>query len=88
MMNVPGNQPAAWPLSLSARGTTVIVQEIRGGRKMRQRLLDLGLNQGAEVQVLKNDRPGPLIIAVKRDGRLGVDRNMSQRIMVRPKSNQ
>ncbi len=49
---------------------------------MRQRLMDLGLNQGARIRIIKNEMPGPLIIAVKKDGRLALGRGMSQKIMV------
>ncbi len=70
------------PLALVAPGDTVAVYDVQGGRKLRQRLLDLGLNQGAKVRVLKNDIPGPLIVAVKEDGRLALGRSMTQKILV------
>lgn len=70
------------PLGLTSQGETVLIEEIRGRKKMRQRLMDLGLNQGAYIRVIKNEMPGPLIIAVKEDGRLALGRGMSQKIMV------
>ncbi|PID86046.1 MAG: hypothetical protein CSA11_11480 [Chloroflexi bacterium] len=70
------------PLSLTPQGETVLIEQIRGGKKMRQRLMDLGLNQGARIRIIKNEMPGPLIIAVKKDGRLALGRGMSQKIMV------
>jgi ferrous iron transport protein A len=72
----------AVPLSLATRGQTVIIQHIRGGRRLRQRLLDLGLNQGARIRVLKNEMTGPLIVAVKEDGRLALGRSMTHHILV------
>lgn len=72
------------PLSLASRGQTVIVRQINGGRSLRQRLFDLGLNQGAEVQILKNEMPHPMIISVKKDGRLALGRNMTHHILVTP----
>ena len=39
-------------------GENVIIDGFRGGRKLRQRLLDLGLNQGARVRVIKNEMHG------------------------------
>jgi Fe2+ transport system protein FeoA len=71
-----------FPLALASQGEQVIIDEFRGGRKLRQRLLDLGLNQGASVRVIKNEMHGPLIIAVKEDGRLALGRGMSHHIMV------
>jgi ferrous iron transport protein A len=77
-------QAQAMPLSMAARGERVVISQIRGGRKLRQRLLDLGLNPGACVRVLNNERHGPLILAVKEDGRLALGRGMAHQIMVTP----
>lgn len=60
----------------------MVVEDVRGGRKMRQRLHDLGMNQGSHIRVIKNEMPGPLIVSVKEDGRLAVGRGMSNRILV------
>jgi Fe2+ transport system protein FeoA len=80
------SQPAM-PLSLAARGQTVIIHQINGGRSLRQRLFDLGLNQGAQVQILKNEMPHPLIVSVKKDGRLALGRSMTHHILVTPAEN-
>jgi Fe2+ transport system protein FeoA len=71
-----------FPLAMVSQGENVIIEGFRGGRKLRQRLLDLGLNQGARVRVIKNEMNGPLIIAVKEDGRLALGRGMSHHVMV------
>jgi ferrous iron transport protein A len=76
------------PLSMMRSGATAIVQEIRGGRKMRQRLVDMGLHQGAVITILRNDISGPLIIAVKEDGRLALGRGMAHHILVTDKLDQ
>lgn len=70
------------PLSLVATGQVVTVQQVNGGRSLRQRLFDLGLNHGAVVQVVQNDMVGPMILAVKEDGRLAVGRGMTHHILV------
>ncbi len=70
------------PLSMVSTGQTVIIKDIRGGLRIRRRLLDLGLNHGARVRVVKNQMTGPMIVAVKDDGRLAVGRGMSHHIMV------
>lgn len=75
------NQPTM-PLSFVPSGSWVQIREIRGGHRLRQRLYALGLNQGASVRVLKNDVTGPLILAVKDDGRLALGRGMAYHILV------
>lgn len=77
-------QQPAMPLSMVARGESVVVTQINGGGAVRQRLQDLGLNQGAHIRVLKNEAPGPLIIAVKEDGRLALGRGLTHHILVTP----
>jgi ferrous iron transport protein A len=76
------------PLGLVPGGQSVTVQDIRGGQKLQQRLRDLGLNRGASIRVLKNDAPGPLILAVKEDSRLALGRGMAFHILVTVNANQ
>lgn len=78
------SQERMLPLSLVSQGENVVVRQIRGGRELRQRLLDLGLHPGARIRVVKNEQPGPLIIAVKQDGRLALGRGMCHKILVAP----
>ncbi len=73
---------AAMPLAMAVAGDSVVVQHIRGGKKMRARLFDLGLNINARIRVLKNDPRGPLILAVKEDGRFALGKGMAQHILV------
>jgi ferrous iron transport protein A len=75
-------QARALPLSLVAQGESATVHEVHGGRDLRQRLFDLGLHHGAHIRVVKNEHPGPLIIAVKQDGRLALGRGMCHKILV------
>ena len=70
------------PLSLVSSGKQVKVLQIRGGKKFTARLRDLGLNQNATIRIIKNDLTGPLIIAVKNDGRLAIGRGQAGRILV------
>lgn len=70
------------PLTFVSGGTTVKIRAIRGGHRLKQRLYDIGLNQGASVRVIKNDTTGPLILAVKADGRLALGRGMAHHILV------
>ena len=70
------------PLSLVSSGMTAKILEVRGGRKLKNRLLNLGLNIGSEIHVIKNDVSGPLILAVKEDSRLALGRGMANQIQV------
>lgn len=86
-VNIPLNVKEAptgpmMPLTMVNRGEAAIVRKVKGCGTVRQRLLDLGLNPGAKVQVLKNESSGPMIVAVKGDGRLALGRKMSHRVMV------
>jgi Fe2+ transport system protein FeoA len=69
------------PLAMVAPGEEARLTAIRGGRRMRKRLADLGLNLGLTVRVMQRDQHGPLILAVK-DARLALGRGIAHRIMV------
>lgn len=56
---------------------------IEGGRRMKQRLADLGLNQGTTIRILNDSGHGALILAVK-DSRLAIGRGMANKIEVEP----
>jgi ferrous iron transport protein A len=69
------------PLAMVAPGEEVRLIAIRGGRRMRKRLADLGLNPGLTVRVIQHDGHGPLIVAVK-DSRMALGRGLAHSIMV------
>lgn len=77
------SQQAAMPLALAPVGQDVCLVGIHGGRHIRRRLADLGLNPGMKVRVVSSGEGGPLILAVK-DSRLALGRGMAFRVMVRP----
>ena len=70
-------------LNMAAPNQDVRVVAINGGLKMKQRLADLGLNQGATIRVLNDSGHGALILAVK-DSRLAIWRGMAHKILVEP----
>lgn len=80
----PDPTSPAMPLSMASQGQTVTITQVNGGQMLRQRLLDLGLNLGARVHIVKNEMTGPLILAVKEDGRLALGRGMTQHVLVTP----
>ncbi len=70
-----------FPLSAAPCGRCVRLVAIEGGRTLRKRLAELGLNPGAEVRVVHR-HGGPLILAVKGDARMALGRGMAHQILV------
>jgi Fe2+ transport system protein FeoA len=70
-------------LNMAALNQDLRVVGIEGGLRMKQRLADLGLNQGETIRVLHDSGHGALILAVK-DSRLAIGRGMANRILVEP----
>ncbi len=69
------------PLAMIAEGEDVQLVNIIGGRVLRKRLADLGLNPGMSLKVVQVDPQGPMILAVK-DSRIALGRGMAQKVMV------
>lgn len=69
------------PLAMIAEGENVQLVNIIGGRVLRKRLADLGLNPGMSLKVIQVDPQGPMILAVK-DSRIAMGRGMAQKVMV------
>lgn len=80
----PHHDAPAMPLNAVPSGTTVALVRIRECPKLRRRLADLGLTVGLPVRVVQNHFTGPLILAVKEDGRLAIGRQMAHKIWVCP----
>jgi len=72
------------PLSMVSPGEDVRLVAIRGGRRVRKRLADLGLTPGTILRVVQAGFHGPLIVAFKDDARLALGRGMAHKIMVEP----
>jgi len=68
-------------LAMASPGEEVRLIAIHGGRRMRKRLADLGLNIGMTVRILQRNGHGPLLLAVK-DSRLALGRGMAHKIRV------
>lgn len=58
-----------------------VIIDIRGGRGLMRRLIDMGLTFGTKVRVLKSGGPGPTLIEV-RGTRLALGRGVAMKIMV------
>jgi len=73
------------PLTMIPPGKEVTLIAIRGGRGLRRRLTDMGMNEGIRLRVIQTQPPGPCIIAVGNT-RLVLGHGMAQKIMVQPVS--
>lgn len=72
----------ALPLCHAEKGEKMKICGHIGGGDLQRRLSDMGLNSGAEVEVLSNGS-GPVIVACK-GCRLALGRGMSEKVMVEP----
>lgn len=71
------------PLNFFNVGEKGIVDSIVGGKGIVKRLISMGLNKGARVEVVRNDN-GPMVIALE-GCKIAVGRGVAQKIMVSPK---
>ena len=69
------------PLAVVSPGTKVRIVSIIGGRGVRAHLFNIGLDEGVEIEVLKQGAPGPFLIAIK-ETRLAIGHGVAQKIMV------
>lgn len=72
------------PLNMALPGETVELVEIRGGRRLRKRLADLGLCIGMHVRIIQGNSSGPMLLAFKEDARLAVGSGIAHKIIVSP----
>lgn len=61
-------------------GVKGVVKDIRGGRKSRSRLSDLGIIKDAKIKVVQNSN-GPLIISLG-DNKVALGFGMANKVMV------
>ena len=78
------SQTKTYPLTFAKRGESVILKEVRAGKRLRKRLGEIGLNPGMTVRIVQPGTHGPIIVAVTNDSRLAVGQGMAQKIMVTP----
>lgn len=74
-------RPSTIPLTMATPGERIRIVDFLGGRGMQRRLASMGLNQGAEVEVIKSSGPGPLIV-VSRESRIALGYGMARQILV------
>jgi len=62
-------------------GSKLRITGLYGGRSFREKLSELGLFEGAEVEVIKNDFSGPIILKVF-DSKIAIGRGQAQKTYV------
>lgn len=70
-----------FPLSKATPGKEVLLQSITGGRSLKARLTDMGLNEGMKLKVLQAHRMGPCVV-LAGSTRLVLGHGMAQKILV------
>jgi len=81
MVQVHGRRTGAMSLATVESGRKVRISSISGGRGLRQRLCDLGLYEGATIEVVRNDISGPILLKVL-DSRIVIGRGQAHKIMI------
>lgn len=71
-----------FPLSNVKEGSKVRVVGIIGGRGLTRRLMEIGILPGTEIEVVKNNCPGPMIIKNEIIGSLCIGYGMASKILV------
>ena len=69
------------PLIMLPEGVQATVVEVHGGRGLCRRLAEMGFNVGDRVRMIKNHRPGPVMVEVK-DSRVALGRGVTMKIIV------
>lgn len=69
------------PLNAIGIGKYAEVNNLDGGELMGKKLMEMGVNKGVILEIIRNDA-GPLIIKVG-ETRLVLGRGMAQKVMVR-----
>jgi ferrous iron transport protein A len=69
------------PLTMVGTGKEVVLSAITGGKRLRQRLTDMGLTKGRTFKLIQSFKPGPCIIRIG-DTRLVLGHGMCRKIMV------
>ncbi len=68
------------PLTMAASGEILKLVKITAGRRLRRRLIELGLTPGTELAIVQNNG-GAMLLSV-RDTRLALGKGMAHKIFV------
>lgn len=69
------------PLTMGTPGESLIIVEMRAGKRARSRLNSLGLNPGDKVEIVNNNNDGRLVIG-HNNTRIAIGRGIGEKILV------
>ncbi|MEO1509968.1 MAG: FeoA family protein, partial [Cyanobacteria bacterium J06633_23] len=72
---------AQLPLAMTSVGDRIWIVQIKGGRRMRRRLIDVGIVEGSEATVISRTESGSVIVALQ-GGRIGLGAGMAHQVIV------
>ncbi len=70
-----------FPLAMTPPGSEVVVAEIRAGRGLSRKLMEMGFLPGTKVRVLMNG-PGPVLVELM-GSRVALGHGIAMKILVR-----
>lgn len=76
-----GNTESSFPLALASPGEQVRLVLIRGGAKMKERLLSMGLQVDDTFEIVQSGEKGAVLVA-KDENRFMLGGGMAQKIYV------
>lgn len=74
-------QTPTMPLATVSSGRRAKIVSIVSGRGLREHLINMGLDIGSEIEILRQGAPGPFLIAIK-ETRLAIGQGMADKIIV------
>lgn len=77
----PSPSAQSCPLAMASEGESVRIIMIRGGRKIQERLLSMGINIEDEIEVVQRQKKGAVLIS-KEGNRYALGGGMAQKIQV------
>jgi ferrous iron transport protein A len=72
-----------FPLAMAAEGERVKICFLRAGKGLEKRLIELGLNLEAEIEIVHRRSNGAVVVA-RDEMRLALGAGMAHKIMVAP----
>lgn len=69
-----------FPLTMAGEGERVRIHSLQGGKGLAKRLTELGLNQGADIQILQ--RQGCGLVVGRGETRIALGGGMATKILV------
>ena len=83
MIKFQKNVSGTFPIRLAGEGGRLKIASLVGGKNFQDRIFGMGLNVGAEIDILRNVGNGPVLVALN-GSRLFLGGGMAYKINVMP----